>query len=321
MTYDYNISSWNWGLCYDQPGDVDTIPCRANRYGLLSLLAPGAFIYTSNVSGYSNEGASSWAAPHVAGAVALLLQYENLEHNRTLIPAQIRERFIETGQLVRDSGEHSCCAGTGSNFTFPRLDVYAALFPIDVSSLQRQYASRDLNIFGFRITSNFNNQTRNASWSFYNGTDTVKSSVNLSIPPKNTTLIYFANNYTDGDTYFINASATSGDLNDEETMTVWVGDIIARDLQEVGAQGKNKTYRFRIKNNMNESKVVNWTLTIQGATEIDSGHSITLAASEEMLVAVGYNFGAGTTGSYNVQARAFSGTLSDNTLTIVSNVS
>lgn len=68
--YDANIGGVTWGsnLCTDAATAADKVTCFSNSASFLTMLAPGAMIAAG---GYS-FGGTSQAAPHVAGAVAVL---------------------------------------------------------------------------------------------------------------------------------------------------------------------------------------------------------------------------------------------------------
>lgn len=71
------VSDSDWGPCYEEGGPTatDKVVCYSNSSSRLSLLAPGAMI-TSSVpgGGYDTWDGTSMAAPHVAGAWALMRQ-------------------------------------------------------------------------------------------------------------------------------------------------------------------------------------------------------------------------------------------------------
>lgn len=61
------------------------------------LIAPGVSIYsTSSSNGYATRSGTSMATPHVAGAAALLLQF-----NSSLTPAQVRARLMHTAADIK----------------------------------------------------------------------------------------------------------------------------------------------------------------------------------------------------------------------------
>ncbi len=67
--YNGNIGSVTYGLgCTDNPTGPDKIPCISNSATFLTMLAPGAQVSAAGLTMYG----TSQAAPHVAGAVAVL---------------------------------------------------------------------------------------------------------------------------------------------------------------------------------------------------------------------------------------------------------
>jgi subtilisin family serine protease len=63
--------------------------------------APGVNIYSSVPSGWDSFSGTSMAAPHVAGAAALLLQ-----RHPTWTPAQIKSALVLTGKPVWSDSSH-----------------------------------------------------------------------------------------------------------------------------------------------------------------------------------------------------------------------
>jgi minor extracellular serine protease Vpr len=63
-----------------------------------NLVAPGVFVNTTSISGYNLTSGTSFAAPHVAGAVAILLQ-----KNPTLTPQEIGSIISTTADPVSDT--------------------------------------------------------------------------------------------------------------------------------------------------------------------------------------------------------------------------
>ncbi|MCK5043889.1 S8 family serine peptidase, partial [Candidatus Pacearchaeota archaeon] len=106
---------WLPTTCWDWSADEDTIPCYSNVHnGLLDLLAPGSEITSTwNDGGFKTIDGTSMATPHVAGAVALMLQ-----KNSTLTPDEIKQILRDTGRPIWDSETET---------TYPRIDVAEAI--------------------------------------------------------------------------------------------------------------------------------------------------------------------------------------------------
>jgi subtilisin family serine protease len=71
-----SVSDVSWGTCTDgQPAARDKVACYSNSAAFLSLLAPGSRILSSGPGNtYFQSHGTSMAAPHVAGAWAVLKQ-------------------------------------------------------------------------------------------------------------------------------------------------------------------------------------------------------------------------------------------------------
>lgn len=107
--YDANVGGLGYSLCSDPVTAADRVTCFSNSATFLKLLAPGALIDAAG----SRMAGTSQAAPHVAGAAAVL---------RAAFPAesatQLVNRMVTSGRPVVDPR-------TGR--TTPRLDLARAL--------------------------------------------------------------------------------------------------------------------------------------------------------------------------------------------------
>ncbi|MBU0481338.1 MAG: S8 family serine peptidase [Proteobacteria bacterium] len=109
--YDNNIGGRQWSVCTDSTTQADQVPCFSNSASYLDILAPGALI----TAGGSTMGGTSQAAPHVAGALAIVKSaFPGLSTSDAVY------RLVLTGIPVTDPK---------SGVTTPRLDLYAALEP------------------------------------------------------------------------------------------------------------------------------------------------------------------------------------------------
>jgi subtilisin family serine protease len=103
--------------CTDTPAEVDRVTCFSNSAAQLDLLAPGYGVRTAyNTGGVSSASGTSFSAPHVAGAVALLRQIDP-----QLTPDAIEELLESTGRPIVDSR---------NGITTPRLDLFAAVMKL-----------------------------------------------------------------------------------------------------------------------------------------------------------------------------------------------
>lgn len=109
--YDSNVGGLQYANCTDATTAADQIACFSDSAGFLSMLAPGAMI---TAAGYTMAGTSQ-AAPHVAGAVAVLraaFPWETL--------TQTINRLTATGVPVTDPR---------NGLTFPRVNLLSAARP------------------------------------------------------------------------------------------------------------------------------------------------------------------------------------------------
>lgn len=112
--YDDNVGGLLWSNCSDPSTSADQVTCFSNSSPLVELLAPGALITSAGPGGGTlTEGGTSQAAPHVAGAAALLLQIRP-----SLSPAQIIDVLKRTGRPVTDRK---------NGLKLPRISLKAAV--------------------------------------------------------------------------------------------------------------------------------------------------------------------------------------------------
>lgn len=111
--YEGSYPSLAYSRCTDATSARDRMTCFSNSSSAMTIVAPGAII---SGGGYSMAGTSQ-AAPHVAGAVAVVAHFFP-----AFTPDQIVARLRATGVSVLD---------TRNGLTFPRLDLAAATAAFD----------------------------------------------------------------------------------------------------------------------------------------------------------------------------------------------
>ena len=113
-SYDANVGAGSYctdhscaGWCTDNSSAADQIQCTSNGGALIDLAAPGTFIS----AGDQVMGGTSQAAPHVAGAAALLKQAFP-----TASGEQLRRWVVQSEDTVTDDR-------TGDDVVYPRLNT------------------------------------------------------------------------------------------------------------------------------------------------------------------------------------------------------
>jgi len=115
--YHTNLVSASLLGCTDTPAEVDRVTCFSNSDSTLDLLAPGYNVPApAKGGGASNAKGTSFSAPHVTGAVALLRGIDP-----QLTPDAIEQLLESTGRPIVDSG---------NGVTTPRLDLFAAVMKL-----------------------------------------------------------------------------------------------------------------------------------------------------------------------------------------------
>ncbi len=136
-----------------------------NTAPILSLLAPGSSIISTVLSSsFGTKSGTSMAAPHVAGAAALVLEYNRRAYGVNLSAAAVRDKLRRTGTLIQDSR---------NSIYYPRIDLLKAVQPFInyTASSPANATTISTTSTTINITSDVNLSTAILEWHYLNGTN------------------------------------------------------------------------------------------------------------------------------------------------------
>jgi uncharacterized repeat protein (TIGR01451 family) len=111
--YDSNVGGVSAGVCTDNTTAPDQIACFSNRSNYMTLFAPGAFVTAGGIT----DTGTSQAAPHVAGAIAVL---------RSTFPS---ETLAQTLARLTSTGAPISFISNSTTVTKPRVNLLEAARP------------------------------------------------------------------------------------------------------------------------------------------------------------------------------------------------
>ena len=170
---------------------ADALWTSTDRDEILDLLAPGGnsgtdscpsstHICAAQMDGtYTGLGGTSMATPHVAGAAALMQQFNNLQNGTNLTHAGIKSILINTGDNT-----------TG----WPRIDIYEAILSLDSVAPTVTLQSPSNNTYSSNVNITFvYNTSENGLCSLY-----LNTSGTFGINQTNDTVVGGTNNFSVG---------------------------------------------------------------------------------------------------------------------------
>ncbi|MBI1935811.1 hypothetical protein HYS31_05205 [Candidatus Woesearchaeota archaeon] len=181
---------------------------------------------------------------------------------------------------------------------------------LDVTNLSILYSNSTTKTFEFIVKNIGNSNLSNINWSLNTGLETISANKLFNLTINESIFVYNHYDYSKTGDFIVTASSTDGISQDSEIMTIDVEDIEAYNLTVVNESGSKRIFEIVIKNNLNTNLTnVNWTFDTKNSYVINGTIISLLQPSEQMFVYIDYNFT--TTGTFNVNASAINGSLTD----------
>lgn len=197
----------------------DNFAAYSNRNWMVQLFAPGSSINSTWITGgYSQDTGTSMAAPHVAGAFAIINEYLKLK-GQTRTPQQIESILNSTGKNLYDSS---------SAQNYSRINIYAAIASLDetpaidfISPTENTASLINRNNILINLSSS-SLAIKNMTIRLFNSTQKL---INSSTSFTSSLFFNFAN--LSSGTYYFNATiyTTFGNYNITETRNVTIDTI------------------------------------------------------------------------------------------------
>ncbi len=216
--YDYDGGGVGWSSCSDNSvqHDIDKVICISNRPSFLDVWAPGFDIYSTaynSDTAFVSKGGTSMACPHVAGAAAVIQQFNRDRTGQRLTREEINTLFNDSGkQVTRD-------------VTKPRIDVWNSLLNISntAPSLSDGNVSAEEYVndtpFTFNVTyTDAENNTPDSIVVTVNGTGYSMSEADSGDADKTDGKRYYRSLYLAKGNYEYNFTASDGFLNDSDAI-------------------------------------------------------------------------------------------------------
>ncbi|MDP3766288.1 MAG: hypothetical protein Q8R04_07285, partial [Nanoarchaeota archaeon] len=167
-------------------------------------------------------------------------------------------------------------------------------------------------IFEIQAKNKLENNLTNLNWSLTTGNGEIINSTSPfnSIKPNETVFIFANYDYGRTGTFNPTISVTNGTNSDSKSIIIDVKHIESSNLSVVNESGSKMIFELIIINFLSNNLTgINWTFDTKNSNIINSTINTTLQSSEQIFVYIDYNFT--TAGTYNVNATARNGSLSD----------
>ena len=238
----------------------------------------------------------------------------NSTSNTSLISGE--RAFVYIQYNFSDEGSYNVRANaTGlrqSTTVFSSLSSTVGVGDLAITSFDDLNIAVTNVIFGIQAQNNLLVNLTNLNWSLTTGDGFIINSTQqfTSIKPNETVFIFVNYDYGKSGTFNPIADVTNVTYSDSKAITIDIKHIGAFNLTVVNESGSKRIFEFIIKNNLNNNLTgVNWTFDTKNSNVINATSNSILQPSEQMFIYIDYNFT--TTGTFNVNATARNGSLSD----------
>lgn len=172
------------------------------------------------------------------------------------------------------------------------------------------YQNFTLVVFGFSVNNTGTVNLSNINWSLNTWSETITANELFGLKPNESIFVFAEYQYPTGGEFNVIASATDGTNSDSESLPVNVKAMEVSNLSVLNISGTKAIFEFIIGNRLSTNLTnVSWAFDTRNSNVINSTMTTILQPSEQMFVYIEYNFT--TTGTFNVNASARNGSLSD----------
>ena len=200
-----------------------------------------------------------------------------------------------------------------SNNIAQNVEEQVTVVSLAIDSITELYSNSTLKIFEFVTHNDGTTTVENISWQFDTGDNAViNSTQNISsLSAGERAFVYIAYNFSGGGTYMVKANATGLTASSNTlSASASVGDFLITSFTVFNPQNTAAVFSYAVKNNLDQSFPLNWTLNTGESLLTNSSLSHSIAGNETVLGFIGHNYSDYGAYSVSFTARA-SGSLTD----------
>lgn len=192
--------------------------------------------------------------------------------------------------------------------------VSEGTFEIDndlrITNLSVVHKSSAKTIFSYITNNTLEDGLSNIKEGFDTGDSTINFTINHSLMPSEEMMVFVEYSYASTGDKIVTASATSGNYVETESSGVRISNIEVANLTLKNTNLTRTIFEFIILNNIDLTLTnVDWTFDTKNNNIINNTITSALQPIGQIFVYIGYNFTS--SGTYNVNATARNGSLSD----------